>query len=148
MEERQLRDNFYKNIRQFCKDNGIKMNDPKFVAIYKDMFANLMPCIYEPKLPDLKDLPKSIVDLYESFVQQSIDVIRNNPEIRAELEIGVQRLKESWNLPDDNVILIPDVRIYFGADCLLESVEAGKHVPDTDASLGLYVGNKPVYSIM
>ena len=75
----------YSTLRQFCKDNQIKMNDPKFITACKNIFLELHPSDYQPSLPNLKDLPKPIVELYEAFVQQSIDMIRNNPDIKEKL---------------------------------------------------------------
>lgn len=135
----------YSTLRQFCKDNQIKMNDPKFITAYKNIFLELHPSDYQPSLPNLKDLPKPIVELYEAFVQQSIDMIRNNPDIKEKLIEDIDKQQKSLILPDT---FIPDVRIYFGADNLLDSVDAGEHIPSTDASLTLTVGNKPIYSIM
>ena len=93
---------------------------------------------------DVEDFSK----MWDGFMQQSIDFINSHPETKKHIDEVRLKKQEQWNTEYGTDCMHPDLRISFGADCLEESVKAGKWVAATDSYCDLRVADHSVLSMM
>lgn len=128
--------NFY---LKWCREQGLKPNDPKLVKEVRDLDMWLSTNKSGPQTefdPDLKAL-------HEKFVQECIDFLRSRPDLMEKIAMRKKELSEEWG---DG--LVPDLRMYFGVDGLDESVEHGEWVSSTDSALSVHVGIEALWQSM
>ena len=97
-------------------------------------------------------IPKTDVndfrEMWEGFMQQTIDFINSHPKTKERLEEIKKQKQEAWNTKYNTNLFHPDIRIAFGADCLEESIKAGKWVSATDSYCDLRVADHSVLSMI
>ena len=145
-----LHHNFINTIRDFARDNNIKISDKEFIKLYRTYGETLNDQAsddhfgkdYDFDDEDFKDFRK----LHDQIVQMSIDFINSHPKVKERIEEKRKEVYKAWNegLPE-NLHNEPDVRMYFGVDGLDESLENNKWVSSTDSYLQLTIGNSDVY---
>ena len=150
MIDRELHSKFLKTLRQFAKENNIKMSDNEFITMYRTYGETLngypkddyFGKDYDLKDEDFKDFRK----LHDQIVQMSIDFINSHPKVKERIEEKRKEVEKVWNkdLPKE-IHMQPDVRMYFGVDSLDESLKNNEWVSSTDSYLQLTVGNSDVY---
>lgn len=96
------------------------------------------------------DAHDKINSFWHSLVQQTIDFINSNPEIKQSLLSAQEDLMSEWNAgkadEDKMKSIIPDIGVHFGIDGLESSLESGEWCPVSDSYITFMVGNKQVIS--
>ena len=151
----QTRDEFKKLIYGFFRDR--KLDSREMSRLLRSTFEFFSTeHVKEGKswLDMRKKLSQKSIDdfeeMWEGFVQQSIDYVAGHEDVRQLIEAERNELTEEWNrnIKNSEIKIIPDVRLYFGVDGLDESVKEGSWVPATDASISLQVGNRNIIEMM
>lgn len=148
----ELNDKFKKTLTQFVKDNGIKMSDPEFIKLLRSWFEYFSHD-YKNDNTYCKDFNSNtpayqkLRTLHESIVSQCIDFIRNNEDIKQMIEEKRDLVRKEWNSSENDIIIEPDIRMYFGIDGLDDSINAGEWSPGSDSNITLRVGNTNVLDI-
>lgn len=93
---------------------------------------------------------KDFSEMWDSFVQQSIDFVNNHDDVKSLIESEKKELSEEWNkdIEEGEFKMTPDVRLSFGIDGMDESIKAGKWVSATDSAISLSVGNRDLIEMM
>ena len=146
-----LRDDFKSMFFKFCREHNIIPSSSEMKEIIRDWeeWLHTSENIEENRFgknftledPEYKDLSK----LHESIIQGCIDYINSHPKIQEEIAKKREELEKEWNESyTGKYRLIPDIRVYFSADGLESSLEAGEWVAATDSSININVGNVSV----
>ena len=150
-----LCDDFKSMFFKFCREHDIAPGSPEIKEIIRDwdewlhtsenIEDNRFGKDFTLEDPEHKDLFK----LHESIVQGCIDYINSHPKIQEEISKKRDELMEELNKGyTGKYKLIPDIRVYFSADGLESSLEAGEWVAATDSSININIGNiSVIYSI-
>lgn len=149
----ELNTKFKKVIINFTKENNIKMNDPEFKKIIKHWFEFLyhdynIDNNFSEDFHTSTPAYKKLQQLHESIVQQCIDFIANNKDVQDMINEKRDLVRKVWNSDEGDVVIEPDVRMYFGIDNLDESIKTGNWNPGSDSSITLTVGNTNVLDVM
>ena len=123
-------------LKELCKAEGIRIGDLK-----KDLLDIAVNLNNEPPMDsvwgkdyDLEDQRyKDLSEFHDKIVQELIDFMNGNQGIQEMIESKRKEIQE-------NIGYVPDLRVHFRIDNLESSLEFGKWVPDTDSSLGIYLG--------
>ena len=93
---------------------------------------------------------KDFREMWEGFVQQSIDFVRNHEDVQKAIEDDRQEIIDEWNPKKDEkgVVVTPDLRLSFGVDGLESSVEHGEWVAATDSGISLRIGPRSIIEMM
>lgn len=151
----QTRDEFKKLIYGFFRDK--KLDSREMSGLLRgafEFFSTEHAKESKSWLDMRKKLSQQSIDdfkeMWEGFVQQSIDYVADHEDVRQLIEAERSELTEEWNrdIEDGENRIIPDLRLYFGVDGLDESVEEGSWVSATDASISLQVGNRNIIEMM
>lgn len=140
--EKTFREQFY----ALCKTYNIKPVEAKpavkflFEELYNEVQPRYFGVDYGMQDSDYQDFSK----LQKSIIQQCIDFIKEHPKIQKEVQKKKEELIKEWG--DSSII--PDTRIYFGADGLEESIKEGSWMPSTDSFLNLCASNVSVLNVM
>lgn len=138
----ELTRNMYILLSKFAKENNIKMEDKEFISALKSVFMNIVH-------NSTKQVPvrnTNFSKLHEKIMQQCIDFVKENPDVKQAIEDKVNIIREDLKNKVGGLAigLDPDVRISFGADSFDESIKEGIWVPSTDSYLLITAGNEPV----
>ena len=142
----ELTRNMYILLSKFAKENDIKMEDKEFISALKSVLMNIVHDNTNQTFVRNTNFSK----LHEKIMQQCIDFVRENPDVKQAIEDKLNIVREDLrNKVDDfSIGLDPDVRISFEADCFDESIKEGIWVPSTDSCLVITAGNEPVIESM
>ena len=151
----ELRDKFKKEVYKFFRDENLTKEDiSELLKQQFEFYATDHTKEGKSWLDFKKKMPESTLkdfrEMWEGFVQQSIDFINAHEEVKNVIEEERQELIEEWNpnAKDDEFKMLPDLRISFGADGLDESVKAGKWVAATDSGICLRIGSRNIIEMM
>ena len=142
-----LRDDFKSMFFKLCREHDITPGSSEMKEIIRDWDEKLNTS--KPKEeekftsedPEYKDL----ANLHDSIVQGCINHINSHPKIQEEIAKKRDELMEEWNKGyTGKYKLIPDIRVFFSADNLESSLEAGEWVAATDSSININIGNVSV----
>ena len=122
----------------YCRENGLKMtdltSDLKDLVIDLELNPGTSTKITEPRPP------REFSDFHIEMVQRIIDFISGSKEIQEKISKARSEIKAE--ITDER--FLPDLRVYFGVDCLEPSIESGTWTPYSDSSLGIYLGDVAV----
>ena len=150
-----LRDEFKKLIYGFFRDN--KLNKDEMSSLLRagfEFFATEHAKPGKSWLDMRKQLSEQSVkdfgDMWEGFVQQTIDFVKNHEDVQKLIESEQKDLTEEWNknIKSGEYKMIPDVRLNFGVDGLDESIREGKWVSATDSGISISVGSRNIIEMM
>ena len=149
------RDEFKKLIYGFFRDNNLTKEDMTgLLRAGFEFFATEHAKEGKSWLDMRKQLSEDSIrdfgEMWEGFVQQSIDFVRNHEDVRKLVESEQKELAEEWNkdIEIGEFEMIPDIRMGFGIDGMDESIRAGKWVSATDSAIHLSVGNRNIIEMM
>lgn len=150
---------FHQHCYRFFRDNEINRED--FCKILAEEFKSWAEedCSDNKdgsetisKLDERESLPMSDVtdfrSLWEKYMQMFLDYMNEHPIVLEKAKEMKKRNSEVYESKYGSLEIVPDIRVYFSADGLDESIENKKWVPTTDSHFGLYVDTKPVISMM
>ena len=149
------RDEFKKLIYGFFRDN--KLNKDEMSGLLRagfEFFATEHAKAGKSWLDMRKQLSEESIkdfgEMWEGFVQQTIDFVRNHEDVQKLIESEKKDLSDEWNkdIEDGEYKMIPDVRLNFGVDGLDESIREGKWVSATDSGISISVGNRNIIEMM
>ena len=149
------RDEFKKLIYGFFRDN--KLNKDEMSGLLRagfEFFATEHAKVGKSWLDMRKQLSEESIkdfgEMWEGFVQQTIDFVRNHEDVKKLIESEKKDLSYEWNkdIEDGEYKMIPDVRLNFGVDGLDESIREGKWVSATDSGISISVGNRNIIEMM
>lgn len=142
-----LRDDFKSMFFKLCREHDITPGSSEMKEIIRDWDEWLHTSKtmeeekFTPEDPEYKDL----ANLHDSIVQGCINYINSHPKIQEEIAKKRDELMEEWNKGyTGKYKLIPDIRVFFSADNLESSLEAGEWVAATDSSININIGNVSV----
>ena len=151
----ELREKFKKNVYKFFRDENITSKE--ISELLKQQFEFYATdhskegktwLDFKKKLSDstLKDFE----NMWDGFVQQTIDFVREHKDVQDVIEEERQELIDEWNpnLKEGDFKMVPDLKISFGADGLDESVKEGKWTPGTDSGICLRIGSRNIIEMM
>lgn len=122
----------------YCRENGLKMTD--LTSDLKDLVVDLELSPETSSEITSKVIPQEFKDFHVEMVQRVIDFISGSEEIQE--KVSESRSKIEAEISDER--FLPDLRVYFGVDCLEPSIEAGTWLPYSDSSLGIYLGDQAI----
>ena len=151
----QTRDEFKKLIYEFFRDKKIDKYDmTKLLRSAFEFFGTEHAKEGKSWLDMRKNLSQKSIDdfkfMWEGFVQQTIDYVSSHEDVRLLIEKEREDLTEEWNrdIEDDELKIIPDLRLHFGVDGLDESGAEGEWVSATTSCISLEVGNRSIIEMM
>ena len=151
----EIREEFKKLIYSFFRDNNLKKEDmSKLLRSALEYFSTEHAKPGKSWLDMRKKLSegsiKDFSEMWDSFVQQSIDFVNNHDDVKSLIESEKKELSEEWNkdIEEGEFKMTPDVRLSFGIDGMDESIKAGKWVSATDSAISLSVGNRDLIEMM
>lgn len=151
----ELREKFKKNVYKFFRDENLTSSEiSELLKQQFEFYATDHSKKGKTWLDFKKKLSESTLEdfknMWEGFVQQSIDFIKEHDEVQKVIEEERKELIDEWNpnAKEGDFKMTPDLRISFGADGLDESVKEGKWTPATDSGICLRIGSRNIIEMM
>ena len=142
-----LRDDFKNMFFKLCREHNITPGSSEMKEIIRDWdeWLHTSKTKEEEKFTSEDPEYKDLANLHDSIVQGCINYINSHPKIQEEIAKKRDELMEEWNKGyTGKYKLIPDIRVFFSADNLESSLEAGEWVAATDSSININIGNVSV----
>ena len=138
----------YKFINNYAKECGLKSTDKNIAKAVKDVAIDIKDHSNNSSFgidfySDTSEYIK-LKDFQEHLVQETIDFINNNEDIKKLLNDKRSDIEKSLENKD---IFYTDFGFYFGIDGLENSLNQNTWTPASDSYVSLTVGNSSVLNI-
>lgn len=135
--------NLRRILTDYCKSEGKTLKDIRGVLLSLALSLYDIDSLESKwgKDYDLEDQRhKDLSEFHNKITQEIIDFINGNPGIKEMIEVKRKEISDKIK-EESGKDYTPDLRVYFGIDGLDSSLEFGEWTPETDSSLGIYLGN-------
>ena len=136
---------FRKLLTSFLKDENIKPDDIDFNKLLRGICENLATKNYYDNQDKLTQEDKNdFFELHKKFVIDLINFINHHLNIKNLITETQKLVSAEWNnnITEENLKLYPNIRFYFSADNLINSLNNQRWLATTDSYLSINSGNQ------